>query len=345
MGGGERAAVPTNLPPQYFAAEKEYRRAKSPAEKLEALETMLAVMPKHKGTDHLKAELRARMAAVSQEAEKQAGGAARLQLYTVRREGAGQAALVGLPNSGKSQLLLALTHATPKVADYPFTTQLPQPGMMSVDNALVQLVDLPPIVAGETPPWQRALLRQADLLLLLLDLSADPLTDWLTLQQELVAARITPIAPRAVTDEEAQDAEAWEAGRPKRALLVGTKLDVPGADEILDLLRLEVDGRLPLYGTSGTSGAGLEALKRAVFDALEVIRVYTKPPGLPPDTSKPFVLPRGSTIDDLATAIHHDLREKLRYATLWGVSGKFAGQRVGREHILEDQDVVELHER
>src|SRR5206468_12136940 len=125
-----------------------------PAEKVEALETMLAIMPKHKGTDHLRAELRARIAGLNQQAQRQAGGAARTQLYAVRREGAGQVALVGLPNVGKSQLLAALTHATPKVADYPFTTQLPQPGMMPVDNALVQVVDLPPVVAGETPPWQ-----------------------------------------------------------------------------------------------------------------------------------------------------------------------------------------------
>jgi ribosome-interacting GTPase 1 len=343
--------MPANLPPQYFEAEKAYRRARSPAEKIEALETMLAVMPKHKGTDHLRAELRARIAALTEQAERQAG-AARAQLYTVRREGAGQVALVGLPNAGKSQLLAVLTNATPKIADYPFTTQLPQPGMMPFENVQVQLVDLPPVVPGETPGWQRALIRQADVLLLLVDLSEDPLSDWETLQQELAAMRVLPVAPdrQASADEDEEDAQTPQEDRipgayRKKALLAGTKYDAPGAAECYELLALEVGDRLPLFAISSATGQGLEALRRALFDALDVIRVYTKPPGRPADRTRPFVLPRGSTIDDLADAIHHELREKLRYAVVWGESGKFSGQRVGRQHVLEDEDVVELYER
>ncbi|MBI3970952.1 MAG: TGS domain-containing protein [Chloroflexi bacterium] len=330
--------MPANLPPQYYEAEKEYRRARTPAEKIEALETMLAIMPKHKGTEHLKAEIRARIGALTQQAERQAGGAARTQIYTVRREGAGQAVLVGLPNAGKSQLLAALTHATPKVAEYPFTTQLPQPGMMPVDNAQVQLVDLPPIVPGGTPPWQRALMRQADVLVLLVDLGEDPLRDWETLREELASMHFLLVPPGTAAGD-------VEGVVPKRTLVAGTKHDLPGAAENFQLLALELDGRLPLFAVSGTPGTGLDVLNRATFDALDVIRVYTKPPGKPADRSKPFILSRGSTIDDLADHIHHDLREKLRYATLWGASGKFDGQRVGREHVLEDEDVVELHER
>jgi ribosome-interacting GTPase 1 len=341
--------MPANLPPQYYEAEKAFRRARSPAEKLDALQTMLAIMPKHKGTDHLRAELRARMAAVTQQAERQAGGAARIQLYTVRREGAGQVALVGLPNAGKSQLLAALTHATPKIAEYPFTTQLPQPGMMPFENAQVQLVDLPPVVAGATPPWQRALIRQADVLALLIDLSQDPLGDWAALQEELAAMHVLPIAPADAeggTDDEAGP-EGAPGGLPKKALVAGTKLDLAPADsaELLALAVGDKDEGLPLFAVSAATGRGLEDLRRALFAALDVMRVYTKPPGKPADHSRPFTLPRGSTIDDLADAIHHELREKLRYATLWGGSGKFSGQRVGRDHVLEDGDVVELHER
>ena len=341
--------MPANLPPLYFEADRAYRRARAPEDKIEALETMLAVMPKHKGTEHLKAELRARLASVTHEVARQAGGAARAQLYSVAREGAAQVALIGLPNAGKSQLLAALTHATPKVADYPFTTQLPQPGMMDLDGVHVQLVDLPALTPGETPAWLRALLRQADLLLVLLDLSGDPLSDWLTIHDELAAAHVRPHAPLHAPPQAPGATTAagddWEAGVPKRTVLAGTKLDLPAAEEMLDLLRVELGRDFPLHGVSGVTGAGLVALKGAILGALDLIRVYTKPPGHPPERNAPFALPRGSTIDDLADAIHHDLREKLRYATVWGASGRFAGQRVGREHVLDDGDVVELHER
>jgi uncharacterized protein len=329
--------MPANLTPQYYEAEKVYRQARTPAEKIEALETMLAVMPKHKGTDHLKAELRARIAGITEQAQRQVG-ASRTQLYVVRREGAGQIALVGMPNAGKSQLLASLTEATPKVAEYPFTTQLPQPGMMNVGNAPVQIVDLPPVVVGDTPPWQRALMRQADVLLLVLDLSEDPLGEWEGLCQEITAMHLLKVAP----GKEPPDAET---GAPKVAVIAGTKLDVPGAADNFELLRLELGDELPMIAVSGQTGAGLDALGQLLFESLDVIRVYAKPPGKPLDRSKPFTLPRGSTVDDLADSIHHELREKLRYATLWGASSKFDGQRVGREHVLEDEDVVELRER
>ena len=335
--------MPANLPPQYHDAERAYRQAKSPADKVEALETMLAVMPKHKGTDHLRAELRARIARLTQEAERQAGGAARAQLYSVPKEGAGQVTLVGLPNVGKSTLLAALTGATPKIADYPFTTQLPQPAMMAIDNVQVQLVDLPPVVAEATPPWHRALIRQADLLLLVVDLSRDPLSEWETLRDELARMRITPVAPGVAPNGRPAGATPADDAVPKPALLVATRSDAPAAAEILELLGLEVGDRLPILAVSGASGAGLEELKRRAFAALDVVRVYAKPPGKPVDRAKPFVLKRGSTVDDLADAIHHELRQKLKYAVLWGASGKFGGQRVGRQHQLQDEDSVELY--
>jgi ribosome-interacting GTPase 1 len=336
--------VPANLPPQYFEAEKTYRRATTPAEKVEALETMLAVMPKHKGTEHLRGELRARLAAIRQQAERPSGGAARAQLYTVRREGAGQAVLVGLANCGKSQLLAALTHATPKIGPYPFTTQLPQPGMLAVGNAQLQLVDLPPVVAGATPGWLGALVRQADVLLLVVDLGGDVLEGWETLLEVLGAMRVRPVAPGS-PDADEGEADEGAGPRPKKALVAGTKRDLAGAGDSLELLELAAEDRLPLLAVAAPSGEGLAELRQALFDALDVIRVYTRPPGKPPDRSRPFVLPRGSTIEVLADAIHHDLGRRLQRATLWGTSGKFDGQRVGREHVLEDGDVVELHER
>jgi small GTP-binding protein len=310
--------VPANLPPDYYAAESAFRAASTPQAKLEALERMLAIMPHHKGTDHLRAELRARQAKLTNEVGRQRAGA-HTDLYVVRREGAGQVVLVGLPNAGKSTLLHALTGAPVRVADYPFTTQLPQPAMMPFEDIQVQLVDLPAVVPGSTPGWVRGLVREADLLLLVIDLDTDPTADLAMVRAEL----------------------AGFGARP--TLVVGTKLDLPAADDGAELLRLELDetGPLPLLLCSAVTGAGLEELRQRVVLTLDVVRVYAKPPGHPPDMHRPFVLPRGATVEDLADAIHHELRQKLHYAVRWPAGA--APLRVAHRYELQDRDVIELH--
>jgi len=325
--------MPANLPPQYFAAEKSYRQARTAAEKIEALENMLAIMPKHKGTDHLHGELRARIAKLTEESAHKQGGT-RAQLYAVRKEGAAQVPLLGIPNSGKSQLLAALTGATPKVGPYPFTTQLPLPATLPFENVQIQVVDLPPLVADGTPHWVRSIVRQADLLLMVVDLSGDPLSELETVRRELAAMRIEPIAPGAVGSAE-------EPELSKRALVVANKCDAPDAADTFELLNLEYDARWPMIAVSAATGAGLEELKRAIFEALDVVRVYTKAPGQEPDFTRPIVLPRGSTVEEVAADIHKELRQKLKYAQVWG-SGKFQGQKVSREYTVQDGDVVEL---
>lgn len=325
--------MPANLPPQYYEAEKEYRSARTPQAKVEALERMLSIMPHHKGTDHLRAELRTRIAKLNQEAERQRSTGARTQLYTVRKEGAGQVALVGLPNAGKSCLLAALTAAPAKVGDYPYTTQLPQPAMMPFEDIKVQLVDLPPVSPGETPGWVRGLLRQADLLLLVVDLSVDPLSDFQALMGELEAQRIGPLAPTA-------EASPSDLLVPIKSLLVGNKLDAPAATVGAELLEMERGGRLPLLPVSALRGDGLGELRRRVVDALGIVRVYAKPPGQSPDTERPFVLPLGSTVADLAETVHHELSDKLKYAVLWPPDRPSI--RVARDYVLQDRDVIEL---
>jgi ribosome-interacting GTPase 1 len=301
---------------------------------VEALQAMLAVMPKHKGTDHLRADLRARIARFSQEAERR-GGPASYQPYSVRKEGAGQVALLGPPNVGKSQLLGALTDATPKVAPYPFTTQLPQPAIMLFEHVHVQLVDLPPITEQATHAWMRPIMRQADLLLLVVDLSVDPLSDLESTLAELEAVRIEPVAR---TEAEADGGLVVQ----RRAVVVGNKLDAPGAAEVYELLLEEVGGRWPTMAVSALDGQELEALRRSVFERLEVVRVYTKAPGRQPDFTRPVVLPIGSTLEDLAEALHVSFSGRVRYAQIWG-SGKFQGQRVSRTYVPRDGDVVELY--
>ena len=330
--------MPANLPPQYHAAEEAYRRARTSAEKVEALETMMAVIPKHKGTEHLRGELKARMARLAQESDRQAAGKGGASVYDIRKEGAGQVAVVGLTNSGKSALVAALTGAPARVGDYPFTTQLPFPAMMPVENVQVQLVDLPAFIAGATPPWLRAAARRADIALVVLDLAGDTLSDWATLRDELAQARILPHPPDAPVTPTEDDPRV-----PVRTLIVANKCDAPDAADALELLKLELDGALPALPVSATTGEGIEELRARLWRALDAIRVYTKPPGKPVDRTRPFVLARGATVGDLADQIHHELREKLKYGQLWGASSKFDGQRVGHGHVLEDEDVVELY--
>lgn len=327
--------MPANLPPQYFEAEKRYRGARTPQEKIEALEEMFALMPKHKGTDRLRAELRTKIAKLSEEAEKRPFvGKKGSQLHYVRKEGAGQVALVGLPNVGKSQIVSALTQASPQVADYPFTTQLPIPGMMEYENVQVQLVDLPAITAPEVSSWLPNIVKNADLLLIVLDIGRDPLTQLETVLEWLAKNRM------AASNELKEPPVGMT--HVKRALVVANKIDTENARQRQESLALRCRDMFPVLEVSAGRGYGLEQLREAVYKALDVIRVYTKPPGGKADLSEPSVVRRGSTVERLAETVHKDFARNLKYAQVWG-SGKFDGQRVRRDYILQDGDIVELH--
>jgi len=165
--------MPANLSPAFLAARDRLNRSKTDEERLDALQEMLATIPKHKGTEKMQADIRRRIAKLKEKAEQQRrsgkGGAVG---YHVPREGAAQVALVGVPNAGKSSLLAALTRATPDIAPYPLTTVRPQPGMMEFEDIQIQLVDLPPITRDYTEGWVYGLIRLADTVALCVDLGS-----------------------------------------------------------------------------------------------------------------------------------------------------------------------------
>ena len=329
--------MPANLPPQYKEAEQRYREAKGHAEKLEALREMMALLPRHKGTDKLLADLRHRISKLEEEGEHaKHGGVHRFDPGHVRREGAGQWVLVGPPNAGKSALLKALTHAHPEVAAYPFTTRAPQPGMMPFEDLQVQLVDTPAVTPQHAEPYMTNLVHAADGVVLVLDVTADDLDTGAAVLRELLAkARVWPAA-RALPP----DAPPFMQQRPVLAALNKRDLDADGTFAALAREALGKD--LPFFVVSAEHGAGLEDLRRALFMELHRIRIYAKEPGRKPDLERPFVLRRGATVHDLALQVHKDIAARLKYARLWG-SAKFDGQQVDREHVLNDRDVVELH--
>jgi len=324
--------MPANLPPDYIEAEKRFREAQSPADKVAILEEMLAIMPHHKGTDKLRAGLRRKLSKLKDEQESKKGSS-RASLYTVKREGAGQIALVGMPNAEKSQLLTFLTNAEPDIGDYPFTTLLPQTGMMVFENVQIQLVDLPPLSEEHVEGWVFNVLQGADALMLVLNLGADPLTEMEILLTLLETRRIVPV--RELPDEDS-------AGLyHKRVLVVGNKADVPVARENFSVIQELYGSRFPLEPVSAISGGGLETMPKKLFDLLNILRVYPKRPGHDPDMTNPVTLTEGSTILDLAKEIHKDFLSNLRFARVWG-SSRFDGQKVQRDYVLRDGDIVEM---
>jgi len=325
--------VPANLTPAYFEAEKRYRAAETIEDKLKALNEMLAVMPKHKGTEVLRAELRTKIAKLTKEAAKEQATAKRGGVYHIPREGAGQIAVIGFTNVGKSHLLGSMTAATPEVADYPYTTKVPQVGMAKFENVQIQLVDMPPITDQDARPWFAAILRSADALLLVVDLEIDPVTEVRELVAELAKYK---------HGVNGLDAGSGEILFTKRAVIAGNKSDLDPDGAHLRELEAAYLGKVPVVGISAKCGTGLDALRKALFDSLGVIRVYTKSPGTRADLSDPMILRVGSTIEDAAEAVHKDFRRNLKYALIWG-SGKFAGQRVKRDHVVQDGDIIELH--
>jgi len=326
--------MPANLTPQYLEAERRFRQATSPDEQLEALDAMMATIPKHKGTEHMRADIRRRMAKVRTDAARSKKAAAKGPTWHhVPREGAGQIALVGAPNAGKSRLLAALTNANPVVAAYPFSTRTPLPGMVAFEDINIQLVDLPPIAPETAEPWLFSLIRQADGALLVADLADDDLLASMDAVMVLTAEGRVEFAPGGT---------ARGPQGPTSTLLIATKSDAPDAGVRLELLREAYGARFEILPVSPETGEGMETLTQELFRMLGVIRVYTKAPGRRADKSAPYVFRRGTTVEEVAAVVHKDFAERLKYARVWG-SRTYEGQMVQREHVLDDGDVLELH--
>jgi ribosome-interacting GTPase 1 len=338
--------VPANLSPEYKAAEAAYRKAREPRERLDLLREMLRTIPKHKGTERLQADIKARIKDLSEELDTaRKGGGHGGPSLVVHREGAAQIALVGPPNAGKSLLHARLTSSDAHVAAYPFTTQHPLPGMLTFEDVHFQLVDLPPVAREHPVPWLASTLQSADAALLVLDLADAACMDQLEdVHAVLKTRRVSltpqwPAAGQAVAPADEDDPFALALP----ALLVANKTDaVHDPDAELATLRELTGIRYPALTVSAQTGHGLGELGPWLFAALHVVRVYTKLPGHAPDLQRPFTIRAGQTVRDVARLVHKDLERTLRYARVWGHSG-FEGQQVGPEHALADRDVVELH--
>ena len=167
------AAMPTNVTQEYKKAEQAFREAREPQDRLRCLREMLRLIPKHKGTEHVQADIKTRIKQLTTELSRpRKGGARSGPAHAVRREGAAQVALLGAPNAGKSQLHSALTGSQSTVGAWPHTTETPIPGMAPYHDIHFQLVDLPPVAVERTQPWLATALQPADGALLVVDIAS-----------------------------------------------------------------------------------------------------------------------------------------------------------------------------
>ena len=326
--------MPANLPPDYYEVEKEFRAATSNPEKIALLEEMLSIIPKHKGTDHLRGDLRRKLAKLRERPQGGAGASKHETGFNVDREGAGQVAVIGPTNVGKSALVAALTAAQPEVAAYPFTTWVATPGMMAYEDIQIQLIDTPPLTQEHEEPMLYDLIRRADMALLLVDLTDFPIQQLEDTVALLVEHRIVPV-------ELQEETEIQRRTKILPLLVVATKCDDDDAQGDFEVLVELLERKWRILPFSATTLRGADELKRQVFEMLEVMRIYCKPPGQDPDYGAPFTLGAGSSLEEFAGLVHKDFVEQLKSARVWG-TGVFDGQQVGRDHILHDGDVVEL---
>ena len=328
--------MPANLTPQYLKAEKKFRAAQTTDEKVEAVKEMLSTLPKHKGTEKIYAELKHKLAEFKKEQETAHKKGKQGPSFKVPREGAGQVVLIGYPNTGKSMLISKLTDANVQVADYPFTTRFPAPGMMKYEDIQIQLVDTPPVTPTTMEPGMFDLVRAADAAMIVVDLGDDASLE----QIEWIIGRFAEA--KIALQPKRPAPEPTDGVVTIRTFILGNKDDAEGAADRLEVIKSLFGDKYMLLASSAETGDGLGELIKKIYQFLDIIRVYTKEPGQKPDLTAPFVLPRGGTLLDLAGRVHNDFRQTLKFARLWGANA-YSGQSVGREHVMNDKDVVELH--
>ena len=345
--------MPINAGIEYQKAEAQYHEARTLQEKLKALDEMMRTAPKHKGAEGLLQEIKRKIAKLRALAEKAKRSGSRFQI-AVKKEGAAQVVLLGVPNAGKSTLLAKLTNAKPEIADYPFTTRLPEVGILEYEGVKIQVLEIPAITEDflekEKGPMLISLVRNADLAVFVLRhpseaglLRKECERAGIMLDKQRPHIRITRTGGGGLAfvgkiKGNLDEAKALlrEHGHLNATVEFGPHVTLADLKEVLK----EGTVYRPLVEAYRDDDA--ESIKRNIWEKISLIRVQTKQPGKKPDWP-PVALKKGATIRHLAEIIHKDFIRRFRFARVWGKSAKFKGQSVGMDHCLTDRDVVEFH--
>lgn len=331
--------MPANLPPHYYELEREFRAEKDLRKKLELAHELLALMPKHKGTDKLQADMKAKISKLKKQIESggKKHGDTRVEDYThIEKEGAGQVIIIGPPNSGKSTIVGGLTNAKVEIAAFPFSTHKPVQGMMFFENTQIQLIDTPPVSPDYTEKYIPELVRKADIAII----TADPTSAGVL---ESVEFLFEYFKMKNIEFKSESTAESYmEKRREKKSRLVVTHIDEPSGEGAVEIFEEFFGEQLPVMGLAVPSDLRVTEFKKELFDALRIVRAYCKQPGKEPDKSDPVVLPVGGTVADMALEIHKDFAHNLKFAKVWG-SKVHDGQMVSGDYEIDDEDIVELH--
>jgi|Deesub1362B_J571_1020462.scaffolds.fasta_scaffold00444_19 hypothetical protein len=327
--------MPANLPPEYFETERKLKTAKTIPEKIEILEKLLSIVPKHKGTEKLQAVLKRKISKLKEQQQKKSAKAKRGPIFYIERSGAAQVILIGPPNSGKSQILNSLTNAYSEVANYPYSTKKPVPGMMPFKDIKIQLIDTPPIGEEYLEPWLPELIKLADAVLMVVDLNNDDLLSQMDIVFQKLKEKKIELVGFIKEDFE-------KKFFLKKTMIIGNKFDYSRAKENFEILKELYKEKFLIFPYSAKEKTHSEELKEKIYNFLDLIRVYSKIPGKKPDLEEPFVFKKGSTIMDMAERIHKDFAQNLKYARVWN-RNNLNGLKVTKDYILQEEDIVELH--
>jgi len=370
--------MPTNVTAEYAKAERDYQQASTAIEKLKTLEVMLKEVPKHKGTEALRAEIKTKISKLKEKLLKERESKKRGFSLAVKKEGAAQIVFVGPPNTGKTTILNLLSNSTYQTAPYPHTTAKPQIGTLDYETVKLQLVDLPPLIedaALKQAPYF-AIIRNADLALLIVE----SLEQIPRLLKEFSDSHILLNKPRPPivikrsgtggltfvgdkfiqTSMEEVKKVLREHNIANATVEIFSPVQLDDFFEVLDeklaylpaiivINKQDTEkkptkkGKFDIIPFSAIKQHNLQILKDKIWEKLNLIRVRTKEPGKKPSTKEPITLPKGSCIKDMAQYIHKDFLKKFNYARVWGTSTKHDSANVGLDHQLHDKDVVEIH--